>query len=196
MHSGWGALVAVASDSGRVSVIARERIDVIDETAGGKRQPYHFAKTMTLSAAEKYISRSVEEAEKLACDAIRAVSQDLLSRDYRVMRCVVLAASGRELPGLARILAAHPLIHTAEGELFRGAISKACAILKIAASRVRERDLETQAKSVFGRSAAAAVKQIAKMGKSIGPPWTADQKAATLAAWIVLHDKKSAGGGR
>jgi hypothetical protein len=192
MHSGWGALVAVASDGGRVSVIARERIVVIDEKAGGKRQPYHFAKTMTLSAAERYISRSAEGSQKLACDAIRAVNENLRSRDYRVMRCVVLAASGRELPDLARILAAHPLIHTAEGEFFRSAISKACGILKIATSRVRERDVEKEAKEMLGRSADAALTQIANAGKALGAPWTADQKTAALAAWVVLHATNAA----
>ena len=194
MHSGWGALVAVTSDGGRVSVIARERIEVIDEKTGGKRQPYHFAKTMPLSPAEKYISRSAEEAEKLACDAIRAVSENLRRRDYRVMRCVVLAASGRALPGLARILAAHPLIHTAEGEFFRSAISKACGILKIPTSRVRDRDVEKEAKETLGKSAAAALTQIANAGKTLGAPWTTDQKTAALAAWSALHETKKRDG--
>ena len=35
MHSGWGALVVVANDDGRVNVVARERIEVTDEKAVG-----------------------------------------------------------------------------------------------------------------------------------------------------------------
>lgn len=53
MHSGWGVLVAVAKEDGPVRVIARERIEIVDEKSGGKRQPYHFARTMSLGAAEK-----------------------------------------------------------------------------------------------------------------------------------------------
>jgi len=52
MHSGWGALVVVANEDGRVNVVARERIEVIDEKAGGKRQPYHRAKNLALNEAE------------------------------------------------------------------------------------------------------------------------------------------------
>jgi len=191
MHSGWGALVAVSNDGGKLSVVDRRRIGVIDENAGGKRQPYHFAKTMSLSAAEKYLSRSAEESQKLARDAICAVSENLRSRDYRVTNCAVVLASGRALPSLPKILASHPLIHTAEGEFFRRAVWNACERLKIRVSGVRERDLEAQAKSVLGKSAAAAAKKISRMGKSIGPPWTQDHKSAALAAWIILHEKKT-----
>jgi len=191
MHSGWGALVAVSNDGGKLSVVDRRRIEVIDENAGGKRQPYHFAKTMNLSAAEKYLSGSAEESQKLARDAICALSENLRSRDYRVTNCAVVLASGRTLPSLPEILASHPLIHTAEGEFFRRAVWNACEKLKIQVSGVRERDLETQAKSVLGKSAAAPVKKISKMGKLIGPPWTQDHKSAALAAWIILHQKKT-----
>ncbi|MFZ0333793.1 MAG: hypothetical protein WAN10_16730 [Candidatus Acidiferrales bacterium] len=189
MHSGWGVLVAVSSEGGRVSVIARERIAVIDEKAGGKRQPYHFAKTMALGAAEKYLARSAAESQRLAYDALRALADNLRSRDYRIVRCAVLTASGRELPSLAGILAAHPLIHTAEGEFFRRAIWTACESMKIAVTGVRERDVEAAAKAALGKSAAVATRQIANAGKTLGPPWTQDHKKAALAAWMALASR-------
>ncbi|MGC2089291.1 MAG: hypothetical protein WA638_07655 [Candidatus Acidiferrales bacterium] len=189
MHSGWGVLVAVSSEGGRVSVIARERIAVIDEKAGGKRQPYHFAKNMALGAAEKYLARSAAESQRLAYDALRALADNLRSRDYRIVRCAVLTASGRELPSLAGILAAHPLIHTAEGEFFRRAIWTACESMKIAVTGVRERDVEAAAKAALGKSAAVATRQIANAGKTLGPPWTQDHKKAALAAWMALASR-------
>jgi hypothetical protein len=189
MHSGWGVLVVVSNDGGRVSVIARERIAVIDEKAGGKRQPYHFAKNMALGAAEKYLVRSAAESQRLACDSIRALTENLRTRDYRIARCAVLTASGRELPALAGILAAHPLIHTAEGEFFRRAIWTACESMKIAVSGVRERGVEKEAKAALGKSAAAVMKQIANTGKTLGPPWTQDHKKAALAAWMALSER-------
>lgn len=186
MHSGWGVLVAVASDDGRPSVIARERVVIIDQKAGGKKQPYHFAKTMTLSVAEKYIARSKEESQRLACEAIRALTKNLRERDYRVASCAVLTASGRALPELAAILAAHPLIHTAEGEFFRSAICAACESMEIAVRKVRERDVEKLAKEALGKTAPSVIRRIAKAGKSLGSPWTQDHKKAALAAWMAL----------
>jgi hypothetical protein len=187
MHSGWGVVVAVSNDGGRPNVIARERIGIVNEKAGGKRQPYHFAKTMSLNAAEKYIARSKEESQRLACEAIRALTENLRSAGYRVACCALLTASGRALPELAAILAAHPLIHTAEGEFFRGAISEACGTLRIGVARVRERDAEKEAKARFGKSAGGAIKRIANARRTLGAPWTREHRKASLAAWMALH---------
>ena len=192
MHSGWGVLVAVSNDGSKLSVVDRRRIEVIDEKKStGKKQPYHFAKNLALGAAEKYIASCAVDSERLASGSIRHLIEELRDRDYALTACAVVLASGRALPSLPKILASHPLIHTAEGEFFRRAVWNASEKLKIQVSGVRERDLETQAKSVLGKSAAAAVKKISKMGKLIGPPWTQDHKSATLAAWIILHQKKT-----
>lgn len=189
MHSGWGALVVVSSDGGRVSVIARQRIEVIDARAGGKKQPYHFAKNMTLGVAEKYLAHCAAESQRLACESIEALADDLQKRGYRLAKCAVLTASGHELPELAAILKAHPLIHTAEGEFFRKAICSACEQVKIAVDRVRERDVEQEARTALGKAATAAMKQIANAGKTLGSPWTQDHKKAALAAWMALAGK-------
>lgn len=191
MHSGWGALVAVSNDSGRLSIVERRRIEVIDGKSPGKKQPYHFAKNLALGAAEKYIANCAGDSERLASESIRSLMDELRDGDYAVKACAVVLASGRPLPSLSKILASHPLIHTAEGEFFRRAVWNACEKLRIPVSGVRERDLEAQAKSVLGKSATGAVKKIARMGKSIGPPWTQDHKSAALAAWIILHEKKT-----
>jgi hypothetical protein len=190
MHSGWGALVVVANEDGRVNVMARKRIEVIDEKAGGKRQPYHRARNLALNEAEKYLARCAAESKRLATQSIRGLTEDLQKRGYRLANCAVLTASGRELPPLVRILAAHPLIHTAEGEFFRNAICSACEVLRLSVLRVREREIESVANTSLGRSAAAVMKQIANAGKSLGSPWTQDQKKAALAAWMALHEHK------
>ena len=190
MHSGWGAIVAVSNDGGRLSVVDRRRIEVIDEKKStGKKQPYHFAKNLALGSAEKYIANCAVDSERLASEVIRSLMDELRDSGYAVRTCAIVLASGRPLPSLSEILALHPLIHTAEGEFFRRAVWNACEKLKIEVSGVRERDLGTQAKSVLGKSAAAAVKKISQMGKSLGSPWTQDHKSAALAAWIALHEK-------
>lgn len=172
-------------------MVERRRIDVIDENSSKKKQPYHFAKTLALGAAEKYIANCAVHSERLASESIRSLMDELRDSDYAVRTCVVVLASGRPLPPFSEILASHPLIHTAEGEFFRRAVWTACEKLKIRVSGFRERDLEAQAKPVLGKSATAVVKKISKMGKSFGPPWTQDHKSAALAAWIILHEKKT-----
>jgi hypothetical protein len=187
MHSGWGVLVAVASENGRPSVIARERIEVVDRKAGGKKQPYHFARTMSLGAAEKYLAKCAEDSERLAGAAIRTLSVSLQGRGFRLARCAVLTGAGRQLPELSKILAAHPLVHTAEGEFFREAICAACQNMKIVVTRVRERELEQKAKEMLGNRVLSAKKQIADAGEALGSPWTQEHRNAALAAWMILN---------
>jgi hypothetical protein len=184
-HSGWGALVAVSYDSGKVEVMERRRI-AITAAAPGSKQPYHFAEKLGQAKAEKFLADCFVATEGLAAAALQKVVADLRDRGYCVDDCAVILASGRPLPDLAKILASHALIHAAEGEFFREVIRRACASLGLSVTGLRERDLEQCARTAFGSTASRMRQRIDAIGRSLGPPWTADQKAATLAALIVL----------
>lgn len=186
VHSGWGALVAVAGDTAAAEILKRTRITIVDRKAAGAMQPYHFAKELPLSAAERHLAQCAESSERLAFEGLREAVDEIGRREAMVAGCAILMASGRPLPELPKILASHPLIHTAEGEFFRRAFWKAAERLEIPVAGFRERDLEQQALSVFGKAAGQAIKMIADLGKVVGPPWTADQKNATQAALLLL----------
>ena len=190
MHSGWGALVAVANSGCTVEVLERRRVAVTTPGTPGVSQPYHFAKKLELAEAEKFLGNSFAASKRLALAAVRDVVGELRDRQYRVIGSAVLLASGRALPPLAKILASHALIHAAEGEFFREVFSKACEGLDLSVSGIRERDLEECVQTAFGKAATRMRRQISTLGRSLGPPWTADQKTAALAALIVLASQQ------
>ncbi len=105
------------------------------------------------------------------------------------MGAAVLLASGRPLPALEKILAAHPLIHTAEGEFFRQTASQAFESLHIPVTAIRERDLDERAKAAFGNAATRMRGNISSLGREIGPPWTKDHKTAALAAALITASR-------
>jgi hypothetical protein len=111
---------------------------------------------------------------------------ELDGRHYGVVGAAILLASGRPLPPLAKILAAHPLIHTAEGEFFRHAAYSACEDLQIPVATIRVRELDARAKVAFASRAGQVQSSIANLGKSAGPPWTSDHKTAALAAALLI----------
>ena len=191
MHSGWGALVAVAGDPSELEVLDRRRIVVTDPQLRGANQPYHFAAQLELAESGSYLHRCTAVSERLALAAIRDVVQSLYSRMYQTVGSAVLLASGRPLPPLSGILSSHALIHTAEGEFFRKPVWKACDGLGVPVTGLRERDLDEQAYAVFGSVTPQLQQRIAGLGKLIGPPWTEDQKKASLAAAIVLKNHKN-----
>jgi hypothetical protein len=189
MHSGWGVLVAVSGDAESLAVIDRRRIvtvggDQETDRIPGAKQPYHHAANLPLPESEKYLANCAVASERMALAAIQEVVRAL--DGYRIIGSAVLLASGRPLPSLAKILASHPLIHTAEGEFFRNAVRSACERLKISVLAIPERELEERAKSAFGNTASEVQSRISSLRSAIGPPWTKDHKTAALAAAMIL----------
>jgi hypothetical protein len=173
-HSGWAAMVAVAGTLNAPVVIDRRRIVIADPLTAGSKQPYHAAAGLPFAQAEDLVRQSIESSQALAREAISAEVSTLQSRGHEVAGCAVLLGSGKALPGLAAILAAHPLIHTAEGELFRDVLAWAARECRLPVTGVREKSLD-----------AASLKRVDGLGKSLGPPWTQDQKYATVAALMA-----------
>ena len=186
MHSGWGVLVALSGDAASLEVLDRRRIVTIDPEIHGSSQPYHHAANLGFPESERYLANCAAISERVAFTAIGELLKELDVRGCRIAGAAVLLASGRPLPPLAKILASHPLIHTAEGEFFRNAVSKACERLKIPFTAIRERELEQQAKTTFGKAASGIQRRISTLGVSLGPPWTKDHKTAALAAAMIL----------
>lgn len=126
MHSGWGVLVAVSQDANAVTLLDRRRIVVADPEEHGAIQPYHFTAQLKPPDQEKHLARCAASSCHLAATAIAEVIRELEGRHCRIVGAAILLASGRPLPPLTKILGAHPLIHTAEGEFFRQAVRQAC----------------------------------------------------------------------
>ena len=189
VHSGWAAMVAVTVEKGAPRVLARQRVHLVETFIYKFRQPYHTAERMPLGDAEKFISRMKGEAEYLAKDAIGGLQADLEKQGIELDRCAVLLASGRSLPELEKILASHAMIHTADVELFREALSRAAERSELEVVGIKERELPEEAKNVLGAQLAALLRRVTGLGKPFGSPWSQDEKFATLAAWLALNPR-------
>ena len=194
MHSGWGVLVAACGGAESLEVVERRRIEIIDSGVPGGKQPYHHAAQLRsqgceLRDCEQYIAACGALAEGMALAVVVDTWKELNERQCRITSAAVIMAAGRALPSVPQILASHPLIHTAEGEFFRLAVRRACEQLKIPVEAIRERDLQERAELAYGAAATRMQRRIATLGKTIGPPWTSDHRAATMAALLTLERK-------
>ncbi|MGC1296110.1 MAG: hypothetical protein WA869_13835 [Alloacidobacterium sp.] len=189
VHSGWSVLVAVSIAAGMPEIVERKRVVLIDPSKAGTKQPYHFAEKLSIEKAEKHISDCAAVSERLALAAFEEILLDLRGRDYHVGGCALLLASGRALPALPGILASHALIHTAEGEFFRGVVRGAFEQLRVGVIGFRERGLDEETAAVFGDRTPGIVQRISSLGRTVGPPWTMDEKSATLAACLLLSSR-------
>ena len=185
-HSGWAAVVAVAGTRQSIEILDRRRIGIADPEIPGSKQPFHAAEGQTLEKAAEYLRRCEQHSKRLCQKAFREILKDLEEKDAEVAACGLLLASGRPLPGLASILASHAFIHTADGEHFRDAIRKTAEGLELPITEVREKELSARASVELRIPIQEIPLRFTELGRGIGPPWTQDQKLATLAAWLAL----------
>jgi len=183
--------VAIAFERGQPEVLYRERPHLVEKFSYTFRQPYHSAarllsETQDYRAASDFVGQVRTQAEKLARRSIRAVQKTLAPLGYQINACAILKSAGRPLPRFENILASHPLVHTADGELFRQALFHAAKRCRIAAVGIPERSLVETASPKLKIPSRALPARLIALGKSLGPPWSQDEKFAALAAWLAL----------
>jgi hypothetical protein len=184
-HSGWAVLVILAGPMESPIVIERRRIEIADPKIAGSKQPYHAAEGLNLKDAEMLVNACTERSMQLSTEAVQAAIRDAKQKGYQVSASGILTGSGKPVPALDKILASHPLLHTAEGELFRYVIAQACLNQHLPVIAVKQKELMSRSQENIGISAELIQQHLQRMGKAIGAPWRQDEKYASLAAWIA-----------
>ena len=188
VHSGWSALVTVSLEEDGPIVLSRERVHLVETFIYKFRQPYHTAGRMPLEKARVFVDASLVEAKRRAGGALRSTQNEMRKQGYEVVRCALLLASGKALPGLEGILKSHALIHTADGELFREALRCSSADCGLEMACIRERELLDRGVKALRTRRDKLLRRLTELGTDFGSPWTQDEKYAALAAWLVLAD--------
>jgi hypothetical protein len=187
-HSGWAALVVLATQGSEVEVLDRRRVELVDPAdVYWAKQPYHAAEGLDREDARDVVKRAVAAAKKSAAREMRAALARAREAGQDVEACAVLAGTPMPEWTVDEILAVHFRMHKAEGVLWSDALLGAARACEVRCAAVLEKQLAAEAKRALGVSAAATTKKIASIGREIGPPWGADQKKAALAACIALR---------
>ena len=158
VHTGWAAAVALSGPP--AVLLLRRRLELADD-AHDARFVFHAAAERP-NSAELITVRALATAQDRAEAALAELITELVG-----FSLVVALPPEKLLPPLSSILASHPLLHRAEGALFRRAIAEAAAA----------RGLQV---------VTPASPQALALGKP-GPPWGKDQKDAAALAWAALR---------
>jgi hypothetical protein len=185
VHSGWTAMIAVSAAKDGPDLLTRRRIHLVKTFTYEYRQPYHTAAKLSPDEAGVFVAHVRSEARNLAFRALRELKAELEQQNYSLERCGLLLASGRPLPALPKILAAHSLIHTADGELFREALLHAAARCSLKPVTIKERELLDSASRALRATPGSLTRRVAELGRGLGPPWSQDEKLASLVAWLA-----------
>ncbi len=185
-HSGWAAVVALGRTPKGPQVLARSRVDLIEDGCPESKQPYHAVEALGLEEASQRLNRYRRQAEGRAQSALHRLMEEVAGRGFRLTSVGILESSGRKGSSLEAILASHAAIHSADGDHFRNALSTAAQGLGLAVSRVPARDLETRAAACLHQPLNHLGEAVRLLGRQVGSPWGADQKQSALLAWLLL----------
>jgi hypothetical protein len=187
VHSGWAAMVVLGSAPSDPSILARARVELIDDHDPESKQPYHAVEFLCVEEATGRLRGYLEMAVGLAHAAIETQYAAVKQRGYQVKSVGIIESSSRKEISLSSVLKSHALIHAAEGDHFRNALSAAAQGLGLRVSRIRARDLEDHAVNQLRLPLKSMLDTVNNLGRQVGPPWGADQKKAALLAWTLLN---------
>jgi hypothetical protein len=188
VHTGWTTAVALAGSPSAPRVLDRRRLTLAERTDHDALFVYHAAAELDAAAAEQHLAGARDIAQASAFREVGQLLSDLAAAGYSVQAAGLVPGGGRSLPSLKDILRSHTLIHSAEGELFRGALADACASRGLRVVGVPSKELHGRAARASGLSPASVKRRIDQLGRSLGPPWALDQKEAALAALVAAAE--------
>jgi hypothetical protein len=185
-HTGWAAVVALAAPVTAPSVIDRRRIALSTETVTEAMQVYHAAAEQPLESARAMVTAALAATNVTSAASVK----ELVAALGRPVKKAGLVSGNQQLPGsLEKILASHALIHAAEGEMFRAAITAGCTSCNIPVLAIPGNALYERGGEVLGLTAGKLRDRIDALGSGLGPPWGKDQKEAALVAWMALASR-------
>lgn len=184
-HSGWAALVALGNNGRGFTVVARSRLELVEEEWA--KQPYHAAEELEPKEARDVVKRGIDAAHRIARRELKAALKHERDLGNQVVACAVLVGSPMPEWSVEQILAVHFRMHQAEGVLFRDALMAATKANELKLVTLPEKTLLQEAEQSLHTPASDLLKTVAALGKSAGPPWGKDQKDAALAALVAFE---------
>ena len=183
VKSGWAMAVLLAGPSSTPKLIQCRAVLLCDPKTPQSKQPHHVA----LELPESEAKAVTKKLRKVVADAAKKSVHDLLSQaralEYEVRGSGLVVGS---LVDPATLHNEHIRAHGLEGQLFRTVLEHALAAQKIPCKVLLEKDAYIAASPALGKSPIEAKRKIASLGESHQGSWRAEEKLATLAAWMAL----------
>jgi len=165
-------------------VLDRRAIELSDARVPTSRQPYHAVRDAPPDEAVKLERRLRRLVERVTQRSLAALLKEYRRQGHPVRRVALVVGS---LIDPAKIGNDHIRAHALEGQLFRSALERAARAARLPCTTLVERALYDTAATRLERSPGALRRTVTDLGAALAGPWRADEKAATLAAWLALR---------
>ena len=181
--TGRAIVVVVGSNADAPQVVKKLEIKLTDPKIPETFQPYHEVMDLAWEQSQRAVRTFTRPIETVARKTLAKMIKELQAQGLKVKGVGIVGSKDRDL---ARIGNYHIRAHAAEGILFRHVLELAAESNGLRRRSFSDRELEKVAGSELKLSPDVMKQVLSDLGRSLDPPWRADEKLAALAAWLML----------
>ncbi|MFZ0677347.1 hypothetical protein [Candidatus Binatus sp.] len=185
VKTGRATAVVMAGPASAPRVLSRKSVQLFDPTIPESHQPFHAEIELPPADSARVVPIALRAVERVALEALRELVAEVQSGLGSIVGIALVAGSATDPESIRN---PHMRAHAREGQLFPQALAMAAKTMHIPAMTIVESEVFTIAAARLGKSSDAIKVAVTELGRDVGKPWSAEEKAAAAAAWIVLAD--------
>jgi hypothetical protein len=185
VKTGRATAVVMAGPASAPRVLSRKSLQLFDPAIPESHQPFHAELELPPSDSARVVPIALKAVERVALSALRELVGEIQPELGSIVGIALVAGSATDPESIRN---PHMRAHAREGQLFPQALATAAKAMRIPAITIVESEVFASAAAKLGKSPDAITVAVAELGRDVGKPWSAEEKAAAAAGWIVLAD--------
>jgi hypothetical protein len=185
VKTGRATAVVMAGPASAPRVLSRKSLQLFDPAVPESHQPFHAELELPPADSARVVPLALRAVERVALSALRELVDEIQPGLGSIVGIALVAGSATAPESIRN---PHMRAHAREGQLFPQALATAAKTLSIPAITIVESEVFTNAAAKLGKTPDAIKIAVAELGRDVGKPWSAEEKAAAAAAWILLAE--------
>ena len=185
VKTGRATAIVMAGPASAPRVLSRKSLQLFDPSIPESNQPFHAELELPPADSARVVPIALRAVERVALSALRELVGEIHPELGSIVGIALVAGSATDPESIHN---PHMRAHAREGQLFPHALTAAAKTMRIPAITIVESEVFTSAAAKLGKTPDAIKIAVTELGRALGKPWSAEEKAAAAATWIVLAD--------
>ena len=183
VKSGWAMALLLAGPASSPTVIDRRRIELADPSVPDSVQPFHAGLNLPKGLAAKTVGRLIKCVEEFAARSVKDLVDLYRRHGYPIIAAGLVVGSTIDPETIKND---HIRAHAEEGRLFRKVIEDGLKASRLRTSVNPEKELFARGAKMLRIPESRIRTKLTELGKTVPGSWRAEEKSASLAAWMAL----------
>ena len=183
VKTGRATAVVMAGPVSAPRVLSRKSLQLWDPAIPESYQPWHAELELPAAESARVVPAALKAIERVALSALRDLIGEIQPAPASILGISLVVGSATDPESIRN---PHMRAHAREGQLFPHALAVAAETLRIPAVTIVESEVFTSAAARLGKTPDALKLEVTELGRFVGKPWSAEEKAAAAAAWMTL----------